>query len=719
MKQALVKKGRVLPAELPAPQVSPGGVLIKVVNTCISAGTELAGVSGSGKSVIRQALEQPQKIVKAMNMARTEGLARTLAKIRGHLEAGQPTGYSASGLILAVGQGVTDLRPGDRVAAAGAGYANHAEYIDVPRNLVMRMPDGLDFQAAATVTMGGIALQGVRRAAPALGEYVLIYGAGILGLLAVRLCVLSGARVLAVDLDDRRLALAGDLGAEMCRNAADGDLAREVLRHTGGRLADAVLFCAATSKEQALSEAFAATRRKGRLVMVGVWGRELRREDIYRKELDFLISTSYGPGRYDQDYEEGGRDYPYAYVRWTENRNMTEYLRLLASGSFDLGPLLQGVYPIERVEEAYAALQAPERPLMVLLDYGRESAALTGLTNPAAEPCRVTRLSLDPALSLKGRGPVRAAVVGAGGYAQGMHLPNLKKLGGLFTLRAVCSRSGANAQAAAAQYGADCACTDYAAVLADPEVDLVILCTRHNLHGPQILQALRAGKHVLAEKPLCLTEEELRAIEEFYAGDAGPKPLLAVGFNRRFSRYLRAAREAVSKRKSPLFLRYRMNAGYLPPEHWTHGPEGGGRIVGEACHIIDAARYLVGAAAVSIRAASLHPADGPYSATDNKVITLEYADGSLAALEYFSLGSEELPKEWLEAHFDGKSLVVDNFQSIRGYGLRLPKLTDALPDKGQLDLLEAVGRCLSGRDKIWPIALEELLETTALSLAVG
>ena len=713
MKQALIRKGRVFPAEVPAPVVNPGCVLIKVVNSCISAGTELAGVTGSGKSVIRQALEQPQKIAKAMNMMRTEGLARTIAKIHGHLEAGQATGYSAAGIVLAVGEGVTDLRPGDRVAAAGAGYANNAEYIDVPRNLVMPMPEGLSFQNAATVTLGGIAMQGVRRAAPALGEFVLIYGVGILGMLALRMCLLSGARVMALDIDDKRLELARAMGAELCCNASGNNIQAEIARHTAGRLADAVIFCAATDNTQALSNAFALTRRKGRLVMVGVWGRELDRNDIYKKEIDFLISTSYGPGRYDAEYEEGGRDYPYAYVRWTENRNMSEYLRILSSGQMDTAPLIHGIYPIERVEDAYAALQSHDKPMLVLLDYG------SGLPQFETQPARVQSVHI-PGVAHTLKGPVRVAVVVAGNYAQGMHLPNLKKLKELFTIRAVCSRTGAKAQAVATRYEAAYAATDYAEVLADPEVDLVILCTRHNLHGSQVLQALQAGKHVLVEKPLCIHEEELRAIEHFYTGltaRSGHGPLLAVGFNRRFSRYLLALRELTAGSVSPLFIRYRMNAGFLPEDHWTHGPEGGGRIVGEACHIIDAARSLVSGPVRSVRAASLHPHGGAYSAADNKIITLEYADGSIASLEYFSTGSADLPKEYLEAHFDGKSVLMDNFQSLKSYGVKAPLLTDASPDKGQLDMLKAVGRCITGQEDGWPIALEELLETTAITLA--
>lgn len=710
MRQALIRKGRVLPCEVPAPVVSPGSVLVKVVNSCISAGTELSGVAASGRSLVRQALEQPQKVAKALNMMRAEGVKKALARIKGKLDAGSPTGYSAAGVVLAVGAGVDDLRPGDRVAVAGAGYANHAEYVDVPRNLVMRLPDGLDFAPAATATLGGIAMQGVRRASLALGEHVVILGAGILGLLALRMAVLSGARCVAVDIDERRLELARGLGAELTLNPAAGDLAGAVSRHTSGRMADAVIFCAATGDASVLSGAFGLLRRKGRLVMVGVWGRELDRADIYAKEIDFLISTSYGPGRYDPAYEEGGLDYPYDYVRWTENRNMAEYLRLLADGALDVGALVEGVYPVERVEEAYAALGGAARPLMLLLDYGRE------LPDFAAAPERFRR-SVAVAAPAPKAGPVRTAVVGAGNYAMGMHLPNLAALDEFFSLRTVCSRTGSRAKAAAEQFRAACATTDYAEVLADREVDLVVLCTRHDLHGAQVLAALAAGKHVLVEKPLCLTEAELDAIAEFYARP-GDKPVLAVGFNRRFSPALLSVAEAAAGRVSPLFLRYRMLAGYLPQDHWVHGPVGGGRIVGEACHVVDLLRRLTGAPVTGAGAASLHPAGGHYSASDNKIISLEYADGSVASIEYCALGAPGLPKELLEVHFDGKSVVLDNYQSVTGHGVGVKRAASPQPDKGQLPMLRELGLALTGARPGWPIALDELLETTAVTFAV-
>ena len=719
MIQALIKKGCVLPVEVPAPMVSDGAVLIKVVNSCISAGTELSGVTGSGKSLIKRAVEQPENVKKVLNMVRSEGIVSTYTKVMGRLQTtGSPTGYSLSGIVIAVGEGVTDFKPGDRVAAAGAGIANHAEYVDVPQNLVMRMPDGLDFKPASTVTLGGIAMQGVRRAQAALGEFVVVFGAGILGQLALQMLAASGSRVLAVDLDEKRLDLASKMGAEAVFNSSECDVIKEIIHYTGGHGADIVLFCASTNNSQALSDAFAMCRKKGRLVMVGVWGTELKREDMYKKELDFLISTSYGPGRYDANYEERGLDYPYAYVRWTENRNMEEYLRLLARKRINVAPLIEAVYPIMEVEKAFASLQKPERPLMVVLDYGDNLP--DDIKNLASQP---RKLAVPNRIDTKsGLKRVRVGLIGAGGFAMGMHLPNLQKLSGKYEIRAICSRTGTNAKAAAAKFGAEYSTTDYQEILADPDIDLVMICTRHNLHGRMVLESLKAGKHTFVEKPLCTTKAKLDAIKEFF----NPKlktqnsklPLLTVGFNRRFSQYAREVKKHVQNRINPLFIHYRMNAGYIPLDHWVHTEEGGGRIIGEACHIIDLFSYLTDSPVKAYSSVGLRPATKSISTSDNKSIILEYEDGSVASLDYFAVGSKELSKEWLEVHFDEKSIVVDDYKSIKGYGVKVADIHSQTPDKGQLEELKEMYRCLNGENKGWPIELESMVETTEVTLRV-
>jgi len=665
-------------------------------------------------------LDQPAAVKGLLNMARTEGIAKAVDKVQGKLLAGSPIGYSLSGTVLAVGDGVSDMRPGDRVAAAGAGIANHAEYVDVPVNLVVPMPVGLEFAPASTVALGAIAMQGVRRANVALGEFAVVFGVGIIGQIAAQLLHAAGVRVIAVDLDDRRLDIASKLGAETVVNSSTEDAVKMVSHYTGGRGADVVLFCAATSRSETLGEAFAMTRRKGKLVMVGVWGTELRRGDIYAKEVDFLISTSYGPGRYDSGYEEKGLDYPYAYVRWTENRNMKEYLRLLASKQIDVAPLIEAVHPIAEVSQAFESLQQPERPLIVLLDYGRELPAAFGPLG--REQTRVTAPIASQ--SIRTGGTIRVGLIGAGSFAAGTHLPHLKALN-RFSIRAICSRTGSKAEAVARQYGAVYATTDYQQLLRDDDIDLVMICTRHNLHGPMVLDALRAGKHTFVEKPLCLQVSELQQIESFFlcgegaVGDSRGVPLLMVGFNRRFAPCMQAIKTQVANRINPVFLHYRMNAGYIPLDHWVHDPDqGGGRIAGEACHIIDLFSFLVDAPVRTYTSASLRPATSIVSSSDNKVITLEYEDGSVGTIHYFAVGPKELPKERLEVYWDEKALTMDDFVSVVGTGVNAQFPGPRSRDKGHLQELRELCDALTVPHRDWPISLDSMIETTKITFEI-
>jgi predicted dehydrogenase/threonine dehydrogenase-like Zn-dependent dehydrogenase len=715
VRQVIIKKGRVFPMEVPAPKVSPGSVLVKVVNSCISAGTELSRLQSSSRNIMQRALDQPEKVRLGLHMAREKGVMAALDKVMGRGEIGIPTGYSAAGIALAVGEGVRDIQATDRVAVAGEAIASHAEYLDVPRNLVMRIPGNLDFRSASTVALGGIALQGLRRASVQIGEFAVVFGTGIIGQLALQMLVGSGIRVIAVDLDRRRLDLAQKMGAELCLNAQDDDLEKAVLHYTNGHGADVIVFCAATNDSVALSTAFKMARKKGKLVMVGSWGRELKREDLYAKELDFLISTSYGPGRYDANYELKGVDYPYAYVRWTENRNMEEYLRLLAAGKVRVEPLINGIYPLEQVEEAFNFLRSDIHPLVVLLDYGDIPKELSHLN---LQPRRIeNRGSFQKKIGKH----IRVGIIGAGGFAKSVHLPNMRKLRDHYEIRSICNRTGVKAQGLTQQFGAQYATTDYKEVLSDPDVDLVMICTRHNLHGQMALESIEAGKNTFVEKPLCTTEEELEKFRAFYSkafGDQGP-PLLMVGFNRRFSRYAREVKRLVSGRANPLFMHYRMNGGYIPLDHWVHSEEGGGRIIGEACHIIDLFSFLTESRIRSFGAASLRPSTGSLNSSDNKSIFLEYEDGSLATLEYFSVGSKQLSKEFLEVHFDEKSIIVDDYKYIRGYGLKVADIRAREPDKGQLDELKILARYLSGGGDQWPISWESMLETTKITFQLN
>ncbi|WP_323665201.1 bi-domain-containing oxidoreductase [Aliarcobacter butzleri] len=710
MIQAIIKRGKVLGEETPTPNVSEGSLLIKVVNSCISAGTEMSGVTNSGKSLIKRAMEQPAQVAKVINMAKTVGLQKTIAKVKGTLDAGNATGYSISGVVIAIGYGVEGFEVGDRVTAAGAGIANHAEYVDVPQNLVMKMPNNLDFKEACTVTLGGIAMQGVRRADMKFGEFCVVTGAGILGLLAVQMLKLSGVRVAAIDLEESRLGVAKELGAEIVINPTKEDPIKTVESWSGGYGADCVLFTAATSSSAPLSQSFQMCKKKGKVVLVGVVGMEINRADIYQKELDFMISTSYGPGRYDKSYEEKGIDYPYAYVRWTENRNMTEYLRLVSTGDIKLDKLINGVYPIEEVTQAYESLQADNKPLMVLLDYGQvELGKINEYLNQDKKVILHTNAN-------KNKSIINVALVGSGGFATGMHMPNIEKLSNKYKLHAVMSRTGHSAKSVAKQYGATYATTNLEDILNDKEVDLVMIATRHDSHASLVLQALKACKHVFVEKPLATNQQELDLIKEFYGSNIENKPVLFTGFNRRFSKYTTEIVKHTSKRNNPLFIQYRMNAGFIPLDHWVH--ENGGRIVGEGCHIVDLMTSIIGEKVVSISSESLTPKNNKFSSTDNKSIVLKYEDGSIANIQYFATGSKDISKEYMEVHFDNKTIVMDDYKSLKGYGVKVTEITTNISEKGQFEELEALYETLSGKTTKWPIELWDMIQTTEITFNV-
>jgi predicted dehydrogenase/threonine dehydrogenase-like Zn-dependent dehydrogenase len=691
VKQVLIRGGSVVVEDVPAPAAGPRSVLVRVEWSCVSAGTEGASVAMSALPLYRRALKQPEHAKRALEIARNEGFVRTYKRVRGQLAAGLPTGYSAAGVVVAVGDEVEGFAVGDRVACAGAGIANHAELIDVPVNLAVRVPDGLALADAATVTLGAIALQGVRRAAPTLGEAVGVIGLGILGQLTVQLLRANGCRALVTDLDPARVAQAVAHGGE----DASGDFAERCRALTGGFGADAVIVTAATASSEPMHDAAQACRRKGRVVIVGDVGLELRRSDLYAKELDVVMSTSYGPGRYDDVYELEGQDYPLGYVRWTENRNMAEYLRLLCDGALRLDDLDRREYPVEEAQRAFA-----DKPLLALLEYPERGEAES----------RTLRLRSLPARA----GVVRVALVGAGAFAQGSHVPNLLKLRDRFEVRAVMSRTGSTAKAVANRVEAAYATTSLDEVLADDDVDLVLISTRHDLHARQALQALEAGKHVFVEKPLALNEEELAAIEAFFAGrDA---PLLMTGFNRRFSPAAVRARELLAGRASPLVADYRMNAGFIPLDHWVHGPEGGGRNIGEACHIYDLFLSLVGAPVESVSATAIRADGTRLAANDNFTATIGYGDGSVCTLTYTALGNRDHPKERLEVFADGMVLTLDDYKSLavagRGSGWR-----GTTQQKGHLEELQALARAVRDGGG-WPIPLEEQLQAMRVAFAV-
>lgn len=706
MKQVLIKQGHAVVEEVPAPTVERGMVLVKVDHSCISAGTELSGIKSSGLPIWKRALERPAAVKRVLEVTATQGVVGAMRAVQAKLSTGHPTGYSAAGTVIKLGSGVDDLPAGVRVACAGNQYAYHAEYICVPRNLVVRIPDSLGFPEASTVTLGAIALQGVRRATPTLGETFVVIGLGVLGQLVAQILRANGCKVIGTDLDKGRIGLAKNFGMDFGVHPEGGVDVEQVMRLTDGIGADGVIITAATHSDAVMSTAFQMCRRKGRVVLVGDVGLNLNRVDFYQKELDFFISTSYGPGRYDASYEERGLDYPIAYVRWTENRNMGEVLRLMAQGAVDVKPLISGVYSIEQASAAYEALEHGDpKPMIFLLRYPE-------ITGAAAQP---RTMVANPATRPSGAGKIRIAVVGAGGFAKGMHLPNLQSLSNSYHVRAIVSRTGQNATATAKQFGADYASTDYSEVIRDPAVDAVLIATRHNLHAEFALAALRAGKHVLVEKPLALTDNELSEIQNYYstAPEKDGAPVLLTGFNRRFSPFARRIRELVSERSNPMILNYRMNAGYIPRDHWVHSAEGGGRNRGEACHIYDLFNYLTDARVVRVEAQAISPATQHYIRTDNFVATIAFDDGSVATLTYTALGTKDYPKEHLEVYVDGKVMVLEDYKKLTIWGgAKANGVETKLADKGQKQELDAFAHTIQNGGQ-WPISLWQQIQATA------
>jgi polar amino acid transport system substrate-binding protein len=678
MNQVVLRNGQPTVAEVPAPSPQPGFVLIGNRASVISSGTERSAVSssGGGGSLPMRAIRNPDLVLKTLQHAREHGVRETIEAVRGAVADDTPLGYSSAGVVLDTG-GIGDFRVGQTVACAGAGRANHAEVVSVPGNLVAAVPDGVSARDAAFTTLGAIALQGVRRAEPALGERVVVVGLGLLGLLSVQLLRAAGCRVVGVEPVARRRELAEQLGAE--RVLAPEGATQAVIDWSGGYGADAVVVCASAPSDAIVNDAVKMVRRKGRVVPVGLIGLALDRAPLYQREADVLISTSYGPGRYDPSYEEAGIDYPYAYVRWTENRNMEAFLQLLASGDVQVAPLVDVELPAARAGEAYAAINGDQPPLAAVLTYPEQDA-------PRREVVRVSGGGARAA-----SGSVRVALVGAGSFVRGMHLPNLKRDPNA-SVDLVVTRRGATATGVARQVGGARTATDWRVAVEDPEIDLVVVGTRHDTHAEISAAALRAGKAVFVEKPLGLTREEIDDVR----AAAAESDRLAIGFNRPFAPLAQTLGEQVRAQTGPLHVVYRVNAP-LPHDHWLNDPaQGGGRLLGEACHMFDFANWLCGTP-VRVLAAAL-PAPPDVASVESATVTIEYADGSVATVHYSGVGAGAMPKERVEVLRGGRSWVLEDFGSLTSYGPDGEHTeSSAKQDKGHAALLAGVLRaCREG-----------------------
>ena len=702
MKQVYTSKKGVVLKDTTVPSINNGSVKIKVLFSCISTGTEMTAVKSANRSLIQRALNNPQQVKQALEIMKKEGLQKMMGKVDSSMERLGTSGYSVSGQVVEVGSDVKDLQIGDFVAAGG-GTANHAEYVVVPRNLVVKTPEGINLAYASMGTVGSIALHGVRRAGLALGEYGVVVGCGLMGLLAIQMLKASGVKVACTDVNESRLNLAKELGADKAINSAEEDPVVAVQNWTDDHGADAVLFTAATHSDEPLSQSFRMCRKKGKVVLLGVSGMTIKREDIYKNELDFQISTSYGPGRYDDEYELRGLDYPYAYVRWTENRNIRSFLDLVNDGIINVDKMSPVIYPISKVSEAYAGIQSdPGAHIITILDYSE-------LKCPEKTETKVFLHAHKPVSDNK----ICIGLIGAGSFATSMLLPIISSNPDKFYLKTIVNRSGAKALNAGNQFKAESISSDPSDIFNDPEINLVMICTRHGDHADLVLKGLRAGKNVYVEKPLATTMAQLDNIRSFYNDcPENPKPVLMVGFNRRFSAYIAEIKRHLDKRSAPAFIRYRMNAGYIPSDGWVHGD--GGRIIGEGCHIIDLMQYLLNSEVSSCSVSRIHPKGGLYLSEDNCSISLELEDGSLAVIDYFSCGNKELPKEYMEVHFEGKSIILTDYQTIDGYGVKLKSIKSASPEKGHKEEWMALYDGL--KEGKSPIPLNSLIKTTELSI---
>ncbi len=712
MKQLLqnLKNGQTSIAEVPIPALRPGMALVQTASSLVSAGTERMLVEFAEKSLLGKARSRPDLVRQLIEKARREGVVSTIEAAFNRLDSPMPLGYSSAGTIIAVGEGLQGLRAGQRVACAGGGYAVHAEYAVVPRNLMAPLPEQVDFDSAAFSTLGAIAMHGFRLAEPQLGERVGVIGLGLLGLLAAGIAHAAGCHVFGVDLDPRRVALAKQFGATAVLRPHAEEAASAF---THGRGLDVILICADTSSADPVELAGALARDRARLVAVGAVGLNIPRKVYYEKELSFVNSRSYGPGRYDPAYEEAGRDYPIGYVRWTEGRNLETFVDLLASGLLDVKPLITHRFPIAEAPSAYTLItgKAKEPFLGVLLTY------------PSVPPPLSLMLSQSPSFPLvplapnapDGQAsPPRLGVLGAGNFANATLFPAIRKLAEIERV-AVASGSGLHAQHAASKFAFQRAAQSEEEILADPNINTVAILTRHDLHAAQVIRALQAGKHVFVEKPLALDEKQLNAIQEQL--QISGRSLLMVGFNRRFAPLAQQLQAFIQPRHEPLVAHYRVNAGYLPLNHWLHDPvQGGGRIIGEGCHFIDFLAFLVGAPPSAVTAHGL-PDSGRYR-EDNVVLTFTFPDGSLGTVSYLANGDKAFPKERIEVFAGGRVAVLNDYRTLEMVqdGKRQVVRSPLRQDKGHQGEWKAFAAAIQAGGPP-PIPYEHLFGVTRASFA--
>jgi predicted dehydrogenase/threonine dehydrogenase-like Zn-dependent dehydrogenase len=710
MKQILqnLKSGETILEDIPCPGVKSGHLLIRTTSSLVSVGTEKMLVEFGKANLIDKARQQPDKVRMVLDKIKTDGLLPTIDAVRNKLDQPLPLGYCNVGTVMEVGAGVDGFSVGDRVASNG----KHAELVCVPKNLCAKIPDSVSDEAAAFTVMGAIALQGIRLVQPTLGETAVVTGLGLVGMMTVQLLRAHGCRVLGIDPDTEKCAIARQFGADTVNLSQGEDPLTAATAFSRGRGVDAVLITASTKSNKPVHQAALMCRKRGRIVLVGVVGLELSRADFYEKELIFQVSCSYGPGRYDPDYEEGGRDYPFGLVRWTEQRNFEAVLDMMADGRLNVDPLISHRFKLDHAVDAYElvgnggalgiVLQYPEAAQKTNSELLSRTVSLSGTEEKRQDPA-------SPVLGF----------IGSGNYATQVLIPAFRKT--TARLQTVVSSAGVSGVHAGKKYGFAEASTDTNAVISDQAINTLVITTRHDSHASFVCQALKAGKHVFVEKPLCLTCDELQEIKEIYKqlAASSKRPNLMVGFNRRFAPHVQKMKSLLAGVQEPKSFIMTVNAGAIPPDHWTQDKAvGGGRIIGEGCHFIDLLRYLAGAEIVSVQASMIGAAPGMTIRDDKVSFTLSFADGSLGTVHYLANGHKSFPKERLEVFCGGRILQLDNFRSLRGYGWQgFSKMYLWRQDKGQTACAAAFVEAIEkgGRS---PITFEEIVEVTRVSFEV-
>lgn len=699
MKQLLqnMRDGKAVVEDVPAPSARAGTALVKTAASLVSAGTERMVVEFAEKSLVGKARSRPDLVKQVLEKAQREGLITTVQAAFNRLDQPMALGYSSAGTIIELGANMQGFTVGQRVACAGGGFAVHAEYAVVPHNLLTPLPDSVDFESAAFATLGAIAMHGLRLAEPQVGERVAVIGLGLLGYLATQIAAAAGCRVLGIDIDPQRVALADSLGIEATGRSQAVEAGAAF---TSNRGFDVVLICADTPSNDPVELAAVIARDRARIVATGAVGLDIPRKPYYEKELSFINSRSYGPGRYDASYEEQGHDYPAGYVRWTEGRNLEAVVGLMQRGQLKVAPLISHRFPIERAAQAYDVITGKEKqPFLGVL-----------LTYEAQEAARTARVELP--VTHHESAEVKLGVIGAGNFANATLLPAIKKLGDV-ELVGISSANGLHAQHSARKFGFAYAASGADEILTDPRITAVAILTRHDTHADLVVRALRAGKHVFVEKPLAISHAQLSLImDQLKKGNPG---LLTVGFNRRFAPLARQLAAFYKDRVEPLHVHYRINAGYIPINHWTQDlAVGGGRIIGEGCHFVDFISFLVGAAPVRTSAFAL-PDNGKYR-EDNVSMTFTFPDGSIGVVDYLANGDRAMAKERIEVFGGGRVAVLDDFRKLETVENGRRRVVTTTQDKGWKDEWAVLAKAIKQGCEP-PIPYEQLVGVTKSTFA--